>query len=170
MGCCFIVPGYHHHIPAYFLAMYSRQETAYIKQSFWTSFGQYMKPVPFAGGEKNSWANYKTGIQHIYFRMAAEKDHASVAIELAHPSQEIRDSQYEQFRQFKTLLHTLSGQEWAWEKTAQDLNGRTISRIYQELNPVNVLNETDWPQIISFLKPRIIVLDAFWEEVKYGFE
>lgn len=150
--------------------MYSRQETAHIKQSFWTNFGQYLKPVPFAGGEKNSWVNYKTGIQHIYFRMVAEKDHASVAIELAHPSQEIRLVQYEQFLQFKTLLHTLSGEEWIWEENAQDLNGRAISRIYQKSDHVNVLKETDWPRIISFLKPRIISLDAFWEEVKYGFE
>lgn len=150
--------------------MYSRQETAHIKQTFWTSFGQYMKPVPFAGGEKNSWVNYKTGIQHIYFRMTAEKDHASVAIELAHPSQEIRVVQYEQFLQFKILLHNLSGEEWVWEKNAQDRNGRAISRIYQESAHVNVLKENDWALIISFLKPRIIALDAFWEEVKYGFE
>lgn len=153
-----------------FLVMYSRQETAQIKQSFWTNFGQYMKPVPFAGGEKNSWVNYKTGIQHIYFRMAAEKDHASVAIELANPSQEIREVQYAQFLQFKTLLHNLSGEEWVWEKNAQDKNGRSISRIHLELDHVNVLKEADWPLIISFLKPRVITLDGFWEEVKYGFE
>jgi hypothetical protein len=150
--------------------MYSRQETAYRKQSFWTSFGQYMKPVAFAGGEKNSWVNYKTGIQHIYFRMVAEKDHASVAVEFAHPSQEARLKHYEQFLQFKTLFHTLSGEAWVFEKNAQDLNGRVISRIYRELDHVNVLKETDWPQIISFLKPRIIALDSFWEEVRYGFE
>jgi hypothetical protein len=152
------------------LVMYSRQETAHGKQSFWTNFGQYMKPVPFTGGEKNSWANYKTGIQHIYFRMAAEKDHASVAIELAHPSPEVRQLQYEQFLQFNKLLPALSGKEWTWEKNAYDLNGRAISRIYQQLNNVNVLKETDWPRIISFLKPGIIALDVFWEEVKYGFE
>jgi hypothetical protein len=159
-----------YHIPCYFLSMYSRQETAHIKQSFWTSFGQYMKPVPFSGGEKNSWVNYKTGIQHIYFRMAAEKDHASVAIELAHPSPGIRGQQYEQFEQLKTLLQTLSGEEWVWEKTAQDLNGSSISRIYRKLENVNILKEADWPRIISFLKPGIIGLDAFWEEAKYGFE
>lgn len=150
--------------------MYSRQETAHIKQSFWTSFGQYMKPVPTAGGEKNSWINYKTGVQHIYFRMVAEKDHASIAVEFAHPSAETREMQYEQFIQFKNLLHALSGEEWNWQKNMHDLNGRPISRIFLDLHNVNVLRESDWSLIISFLKPRMIALDSFWEEVKYAFE
>ena len=140
--------------------MYSKQETAQIKQKFWTNFGQYMKPVPFAGGEKNSWINYKTGIQHIYFRMAAEKTHVSIAIELTNPSSATRAAQYEQFGQLKTLLYNIPGGEWIWEE----------NRIYQNLEGVNVLKESDWPAIISFLKPRIIGLDAFWEEVRYGFE
>ncbi|MEO8171794.1 MAG: DUF4268 domain-containing protein [Sediminibacterium sp.] len=150
--------------------MYSRQETARIKQSFWTSFGQYMKPVPAAGGEKNSWVNYKTGIRHIYFRMTAEKDHASIAIELANPSQQIREIQYSQVMQFKTMLHKLSSDEWSWNMNAFDSNGMPISRISQSLSGVNVLKESDWPAIISFLKPRIVILDRFWEEIKYGFE
>jgi hypothetical protein len=68
------------------------------------------------------------------------------------------------------IVARFSGKEWTWEKNAYDLNGRAISRIYQQLNNVNVLKETDWPRIISFLKPGIIALDVFWEEVKYGFE
>jgi hypothetical protein len=32
------------------------------------------------------------------------------------------------------------------------------------------MEEGDWPAIISFLKPRIIALDEFWENVKPGFE
>jgi hypothetical protein len=32
------------------------------------------------------------------------------------------------------------------------------------------MKRDDWPAIISFLKPRIIALDAFWSQAKYGFE
>jgi hypothetical protein len=32
------------------------------------------------------------------------------------------------------------------------------------------MNEEYWPEIISFLKPRIIGLDDFWDRVKPGFE
>ncbi len=153
-----------------FYTMYSKQETATIKQSFWTSFGLYMKPVPTAAGQKNSWINYKTGIPHIYFRMVAEKRYASIAIEIANPSEEMRAMQFKQFAQLKTLFQNMAGKEWTWQENTIDSNGKPMSRIYQTLAGVSVLAEQDWPAIISFLKTRIIALDAFWEEVKYGFE
>jgi hypothetical protein len=31
---------------------------------------------------------------------------------------------------------------------------------------VNIFHEADWPAIISFLKPRIMALDEFWEIAK----
>ncbi|TVP42967.1 MAG: DUF4268 domain-containing protein, partial [Mongoliibacter sp.] len=38
------------------------------------------------------------------------------------------------------------------------------------LADVNVMEKDDWPAIISFLKPRIIALDAFWSNIKPAFE
>jgi hypothetical protein len=125
-----------------------------------------MKPVPSASGEKVNWPNYKTGIPYIWFRMQAEKGYASVAIELTHPSQEVREQQFEQFNSFKNLLQ----ENWVWEKQAQDQDNRVISRIHAGMDGVNVMNPSDWPAIISFLKQHMIALDHFWNEVKYGFE
>jgi hypothetical protein len=45
-----------------------------------------------------------------------------------------------------------------------------LSRIYCTLQPANIFKETDWPAIISFLKPRMIALDAFWANHKFIFE
>jgi hypothetical protein len=146
--------------------MYTREETSRTKQSFWTGFGQYMKPVPSATGEKVNWPNYKTGIPHIWFRMQAERTWASVAIELTHPSAEIREQQYEQFVHLRNLLQ----EEWIWEKQVTDQDNRIISRIHAKLDGVNVLNPSDWPAIISFLKQHMITLDHFWNDVKAGFE
>ena len=53
--------------------MFSKQESSQLKKEFWTAFGLYMKPVPFAEGEKNNWVNYKTGEKHLAFRMDATK-------------------------------------------------------------------------------------------------
>jgi hypothetical protein len=44
-----------------------------------------------------------------------------------------------------------------------------VSRIYTAAEGVNIYRKEDWPAIISFFKPRIIALDAFWTEVKEGF-
>ena len=34
--------------------MFSKQASSQLKKEFWTAFGLYMKPVPFAEGEKTT--------------------------------------------------------------------------------------------------------------------
>ena len=45
-----------------------------------------------------------------------------------------------------------------------------FSRVYMELSPANLFNREDWPALISFFKPRLIALDAFWTDAQYAFE
>lgn len=150
--------------------MYSKQEAARLKQEFWTAFGQYMAPVLSAEGLKTNWVNYKTGEKDIYFRMEADNKMASIAIELTHRDEGIRLLYFEQFLQLKNVLNDALQEEWTWAGQISDANAQTISRIYKELNGVSVFKKEDWPEIISFLKPRIVALDEFWSAVKYGFE
>ena len=149
--------------------MYSKQEAGLIRKNFWTTFGQYMKPLPNAEGVTVNWLNYKTGIRHIYFRMDADNKHAGIAIELTHPDQLQREHYYSQFEQMKNILAGITGEEWQWEKDKTDEHGKPYSYIGTQLNEVNVFNTQDWPSIISFLKPRMIALDTFWNIAKDGF-
>jgi hypothetical protein len=150
--------------------MYSKQEVSLINKRFWTNFGQYMKPVNGAEGEKINWLNYKTGIRHIYFRMDAGNTQASIGIELRHSDEMQRQHYYEQLKQLKKLLEQNTGEEWNWQSEQISEDGGIVSRISKTLEGVNIFRETDWPAIISFLKPRLIALDAFWVMVKDGLE
>jgi hypothetical protein len=153
-----------------FEAMYSRQEASRLRQEFWTSFGQYMLPIPSAEGTRVNWLNYKTGEKDIYFRMHADNKKASIAIEVTHPDPGIQQLYFEQFAELKGILHSVLQEEWTWVLHTTDEHGRTISRIYTELHGVSIFRKEDWPQLISFFKPRIIALDEFWSMVRYGFE
>ena len=150
--------------------MYSKTEVSQLRQAFWTTFGQYMAPVSSAEGLFVSWINYKTGLKHVYFRMHADGRRASISIELTHPDAEIRELFFEQFQELKHLLHETIGEPWQWELHTEDANGQPISRIYNELQPVSLLNRDDWPQLISFFKPRLIALDEFWSTAQYAFD
>jgi hypothetical protein len=150
--------------------MYSKQEAAQLKKEFWTVFGQYMAPLISAEGEKISWINYKTGEKDIYFRMSADNKSAVISIDLLHKDPGVQEIYFEQFRQFKKLLHDTVGEEWVWQLHVMDEYGKTISRIYQTKAGLSLFRKEDWPEIISFFKPRIIALDEFWSSVKYGFE
>jgi hypothetical protein len=117
-----------------------------------------------------NWINYKTGFKHVHFRLEAANRSATIAIELAHPDPGIRELYFEQFAEFKNILHQYLNEEWTWEAQHYDEDGKETSRIYQQENGISLFNQNDWPALISFFKPRIIALDEFWNDVKAGFE
>lgn len=146
--------------------MYSKQEASLIKKKFWTTFGQYMKPVANAEGDTINWINYKTGIRHIYFRMDVTNKEATIGIELKEEDTALRYQQYNILLQLKSILREELQEEWEWNKDIIDDDGNTISRVSISLPNVTVFAEADWPAIISFFKPRIISLDRFWYVAK----
>ena len=101
--------------------------------------------------------------------MDADNTSAVITIEISHPQDEERLHYYNQFLSLKKVLASTTTFNWQWNETVQT-NHKTISSISLQLNDVNILDQSDWPSIISFLKPRIIALDAFWDLVKDGFE
>ncbi len=150
--------------------MYSKDEASQIRQAFWTTFGQYIAPQLSADGLKVNWVNYKTGIKHLFFKMDADKRSAVIEILIAHPDAGIQELFFEQFAELKLMLNGYLNEEWEWTLHDKDENGKTISRIYKQLSGVSIYNRNDWPQLISFFKPRIIALDEFWSVGQYSFE
>ncbi|MFC6999408.1 DUF4268 domain-containing protein [Rufibacter roseus] len=150
--------------------MYTREQASQLRQAFWTTFGQYMAPIPSAEGLKINWPNYKTGLKHVYFRMKAEKKQASIAIEITHPDPELQEMFFEQFLELRSYLHDTLEEEWEWDLHTTNEHGEVISRIYKEISKVNVFNKEDWPALITFFKPRIIALDEFWSNAQYSFD
>lgn len=150
--------------------MFTREEASRIRQEFWTTFGRYMSPVPSAEGVKINWINYHTKLKDVYFRMDTGKKAAAVFISIEHGDPGIRELYFGQFLEFKDLLHTTLQEEWEWQVKVSVADGKIISRIYKEISGVSVFNRDQWPELISFFKPRIIALDSFWENAKYSFE
>ncbi|MCX2575550.1 DUF4268 domain-containing protein [Pedobacter sandarakinus] len=150
--------------------MYSKEEAARLKQQFWISFGQYMKPVPSASGSTVHWVNYKTGVKNIFFKLDVNNKKAKIAIQLSHPDSDIRHLIFNQFEEFKLFFTNTLNEEWEWHQDFTDEYGKTISQICINLEGISVFNQQHWPTLISFFKPRIIALDEFWDHVKPVFE
>jgi hypothetical protein len=150
--------------------MYSRQEASRLRHEFWTAFGQYMSPILSAEGEKINWINYKTGEKNISFRMHADNKKAVIAIELNHKDRDIQQIYFEEFLQFKNLFSDTMQEEWSWQLHTFDEHGKLVSKIYKEKTGSNFFQKSDWPELISFFKKRILALDEFWSQVKYAFE
>jgi hypothetical protein len=102
--------------------------------------------------------------------MHADNKKAGISIDLTHKDREIQQLYFEQFLQFKNLFDEALNEEWNWHLHIHDEHGKVVSKILKEKTGVSIFQKQDWPQLISFFKPRIIALDEFWSSVKYAFE
>ena len=150
--------------------MYSKDQASAIKQEFWTAFGQYMALQLSAEGLRINWVNYKTGIKYLNFKLEAGQRSASIMIEISHPDLAIQELVFEQFKELKNILNAALDEEWIWELHVPDAYGKTVTRIMKQLDDVSIFNKEDWPTLISFLKPRLVALDEFWNDAQYSFE
>ncbi|MGC3943101.1 MAG: DUF4268 domain-containing protein [Chryseolinea sp.] len=150
--------------------MYTREAASRTRQEFWTTFGKYLTPIPSSEGMRINWINYHTRVKDVYFRMHVGSKSASIAISIEQHDAAIRDLYFEQFLELKLMLHHELNEEWTWQRATTDESGRPVARIEKELSAVSVFNRDDWPELISFFKPRIIALDAFWENARDSFE
>ena len=150
--------------------MYNHQQASHLRKEFWITFGRYMSPVPSAEGVKVNWINYRTSLKDVYFRMEVDQQIARISISLEQPDAGIRELYFDQFKELKAMLHATVREEWEWLPYADLAGNKFISRIYKELPNVSVYNTSQWPELISFFKPRIIALDRFWEDAKYSFD
>jgi hypothetical protein len=151
--------------------MYTKEEVSRQKQAFWTTFGRYMQPVLSTEGTAVGWLNYKTGIPGIQFKMEADHNQVSIAIVLSHKDDVLRAAHYEKLTELKVMFESeLEGEDWLWHEHTIDKWGKNFSAVRKELTGVNIHRKEDWPAMISFLKKRLIALDAFWSMARYGFE
>jgi hypothetical protein len=149
--------------------LYSKDEVAKLKQEFWTTFGQYMALETSSEGMRVNWINYKTGVKHLYFKMEADGKKVRIGIEINHPDSSLQELLFEQFKEFKTILNGYLNEDWNWELHINDDNGKLVSRISITSHGISIFKKEDWPLLISFLKPRLIALDSFWNDAKDSF-
>lgn len=150
--------------------MYSKEEASQIRKKFWIAFGQYMKLQPTASGLPVNWVNYKTGIKDLYFKTDVDNRSARVAIEIHLKDREMQALMLEQFEEFQPLFESQLGEDWIWHDHFYYESGRIISKIELTKENISIFRESDWPEIITFLKTNLINLDEFWENVKDNFE
>lgn len=68
------------------------------------------------------------------------------------------------------MLHNALGEEWEWLPDSINTQSVPIAKVFAERAGLSIYNQQQWPEMISFLKPRIIALDEFWINVKPVFE
>ena len=150
--------------------MYSKEFIKETKTLFYTSFGVYMRKHKSLEAKKIKWINYPTHVKNIFIRIHADRKIARVQIDFQHKDPEIRSLFFEQFKELKKIFHNTLGEEWIWEENYTSDLGIEWSRVYSEIENVNLYNKENWKEIFQFYEKRLVRFDEFWNEFKELFK
>lgn len=148
--------------------MFSKAENAAGKIAFWTSLGRYLLPVLGADGTPKKWMNYETGVPGIYLRILLSGNTAYAGIEIADAENERGAQQVEILLQTLPILRRFAGEEWNWISPPD----RPAKSLFWgiSLQGKNPAVQSHWPDLISFFKENLLVLDGYWNEAGAAFE
>jgi hypothetical protein len=134
--------------------VFSKEESARIRQEFWTSFG---KSFP------RKWLLYNTKIKDLSLKFYADRKKARVMIDIEMKDELFREAYYDKFLSLKSLMQN-EIPELIFEKEFYLENGKQISRIYTELTNVSIHNKNTWHKIYAFFNTNMEKLENFFIE------
>ncbi|WP_394772673.1 DUF4268 domain-containing protein [Flavobacterium sp.] len=135
--------------------MYSREESQKIKREFW---------VAFAEKYPRKWVLYDTKIKDFSFKFYVDNKKAQVLIDIEQRSDEKRNAYFEKLEALKNILEEEFIKNLVFEKNYTLESGKTISRIWTEIQGVGFSNRNNWGTIFEFFFEKMNALEMFYLE------
>lgn len=135
--------------------MYSREESQKIKREFW---------VAFAEKYPRKWVLYDTKIKDFSFKFYVDNKKAQVLIDIEQRSDEKRNAYFEKLEALKGILEDEFIKDLVFEKNYTLESGKTISRIWTEIQGVGFSNRNNWDTIFDFFFEKMNALEMFYLE------
>lgn len=146
--------------------MLSREAKKEMNTEFWGLFRKEMRKYKSSNGFGMNWTNYPSDVKYVYIRMETDGKSARLCMDIQAKDEGIRSIIWEQMTELKKVLEAEMNWETVWIEHFINKDGLTLSRIKWEKEGVNFFHKEDWPEIMSFLKDRIIEFDVFYQEFK----
>ena len=137
--------------------MFSKAESKKLRQQFWTSFG-----IVF----RRKWLLYDTGIKEIQLKFTFNQKFAQVSIDIFDEDPLIRPYYFEKLLSLKNILISEYLSEAIFDEEYILPEGKIISRVYVQLENVNIHNRNQWPEVMKFLNVTMEQMEDFFVEYK----
>ena len=135
--------------------MYSKQQNQQLKQEFW---------VAFAEKYPRKWLLYDTKIKDFSFKFYVDNRKAQVLIDIENRNLDVRKIYFEKIVSLKNILEEDHVSNLIYEQNYTLESGKTISRIWVELNNISVSNRQYWNTIFDFFEQKMDKLESFFVE------
>ena len=136
--------------------MFSKEESAALRQEFWTSFG---KSFP------RRWLLYNTKIKGVSFKFIANRKNAMICLDIEHSDEIASEIIYDQILSLKTILIEEYLPEVIFDGSYELENGKIIRRIYiNHTEKFSIYNKNTWRSCYEFYVKFMPKFELFFYE------
>lgn len=133
--------------------MFSREESKKIREEFWIEFGKKYQ---------RKWILYNTRIKEIQLKFTFTRRLAQVSLDVSSQDQLIQAYYTEKLEALQAVLASDYLPEAQLNTRYELPEGKTVTRLYAELDDVNIHNRKDWPRVQEFLAKQMAALENFF--------
>ena len=136
--------------------MFNKEESAALRQEFWTSFG---KSFP------RRWLLYNTKIKGVSFKFVANRKNAMICLDIEHSDEIANEILYDQIISLKTILIQDYLPEVIFDSSFELENGKIIRRIYiNNTVKFSIYNKNTWRDCYEFYVRIMPKFESFFYE------
>jgi hypothetical protein len=152
--------------------MFSKEEAKKRREEFWESFKQMSVPRRTRKRLPGNWMLDQTGIKALNLRFHVDRKVAQVGIDVETRNMERRIELYEKLESIKKVLEEAMGSSLIWELDYIRENSKSVSRIYLQMEGVDIYERETWAAAHRFMYENMMKLESFYREYsdyfKYG--
>ena len=152
--------------------MYSKEEAKLLREEFWDRFKTMSTRRRTRKKLPGNWLLTNTGVKALNLRFHVDRKVAQVGMYLETRNMVKRLELYEKLESVKKILEEAMKEPMTWEIEYIRENGKPVSRIYLQLENVDIYNRDSWQKTHQFMYEKMMRLEAFYREYrdffKYG--
>lgn len=152
--------------------MFSKEEAKKLREEFWDQFKRMSSGKRARKKLPGNWMLDHTGIKALNLRFHVDRKVAQVGIDLETRNMDKRIELFEKLESLKKLLEKAMESPMIWELEYIRENGKSVSRIYLQMEGVDIYKRDTWSEAQKFMYANMMKLEAFYEEyrdfIKYG--
>lgn len=161
-----------HQFLIYIAGMFSKEEAKALREEFWDQFKTLSIKRRIRKKLPGEWLLTNTGIKALNLRFHVDREVAQVGIDLETRNMDKRLELFEKLEAVKKILEDAMQEPMIWELEYIRENGKSVSRIYLQIEGVDIYNPDTWSRTHQFMYEKMMKLEAFYRDYrdyfKYG--
>jgi hypothetical protein len=150
--------------------MFSKEEAKQKREAFWDQFLTLSRRRRLRKKMPADWILGQTGVKALNLKFHVDRKVAQVGIDLETRNMDKRLTLYEKLESVKKILESNMGEPMKWELDYVRENGKSVSRIYLELDGIDIYDRSTWKAAHEFMYNKMMKLEDFYREYRDYFK